>query len=160
MEHEPQNAGFALKDLFQGLLLSWWELPRAVGQRGLGLVSPNFPAPKAPGIRLGNQHLPASPADNQLRVWMSKYGWSADESGQVFICSQEESIKPKNIVEKIDFDSKWPGAADTGETWCPQSSAGCAKHQAERSFLGWELSARFHCLIQVTSPGESVRDAG
>jgi hypothetical protein len=56
-----------------------------------------------------------SPADNQLKVWMSKYGWSADESGQVFICSQEESIKPKNIVEKIDFDSKWPGAADCRE---------------------------------------------
>ncbi|XP_021556798.1 eukaryotic translation initiation factor 3 subunit K isoform X1 [Neomonachus schauinslandi] len=43
--------------------------------------------------------------DSQLKVWMSKYGWSADESGQIFICSQEESIKPKNIVEKIDFDS-------------------------------------------------------
>ncbi|XP_012881651.1 PREDICTED: eukaryotic translation initiation factor 3 subunit K [Dipodomys ordii] len=49
--------------------------------------------------------LPVSPADNQLKVWMSKYGWSADDSGQIFICSQEESIKPKNIVEKIDFDS-------------------------------------------------------
>nr|XP_060507005.1 eukaryotic translation initiation factor 3 subunit K [Panthera onca] len=45
--------------------------------------------------------------DSQLKVWMSKYGWSADESGQIFICSQEESIKPKNIVEKIDFDSEW-----------------------------------------------------
>ncbi|XP_037586665.1 eukaryotic translation initiation factor 3 subunit K isoform X2 [Cebus imitator] len=44
-------------------------------------------------------------SDSQLKVWMSKYGWSADESGQIFICSQEESIKPKNIVEKIDFDS-------------------------------------------------------
>ncbi|KAB1274673.1 Eukaryotic translation initiation factor 3 subunit K [Camelus dromedarius] len=43
---------------------------------------------------------------SQLKVWMSKYGWSADESGQIFICSQEESIKPKNIVEKIDFDSE------------------------------------------------------
>ncbi|XP_037063222.1 eukaryotic translation initiation factor 3 subunit K-like [Peromyscus leucopus] len=43
--------------------------------------------------------------DNQLKVWMSKYRWSADESGQIFICSQEESIKPNNIVEKIDFDS-------------------------------------------------------
>uniref|UniRef100_A0A8C5VHR9 Eukaryotic translation initiation factor 3 subunit K n=1 Tax=Microcebus murinus TaxID=30608 RepID=A0A8C5VHR9_MICMU len=42
---------------------------------------------------------------SQLKVWMSKYSWSADESGQIFICSQEESIKPKNIVEKIDFDS-------------------------------------------------------
>lgn len=50
---------------------------------------------------------PVSPADSQLKVWMSKYGWSADESGQIFICSQEESIKPKNIVEKIDFDSEW-----------------------------------------------------
>uniref|UniRef100_A0A5F9C0Q3 Eukaryotic translation initiation factor 3 subunit K n=1 Tax=Oryctolagus cuniculus TaxID=9986 RepID=A0A5F9C0Q3_RABIT len=43
--------------------------------------------------------------DSQLKMWMSKYGWSADESGQIFICSQEESIKPKNIVEKIDFDN-------------------------------------------------------
>lgn len=51
--------------------------------------------------------LPVSPAESQLKVWMSKYGWSADESGQIFICSQEESIKPKNIVEKIDFDSEW-----------------------------------------------------
>nr|XP_051703083.1 eukaryotic translation initiation factor 3 subunit K isoform X1 [Oryctolagus cuniculus] len=44
--------------------------------------------------------------DSQLKMWMSKYGWSADESGQIFICSQEESIKPKNIVEKIDFDNR------------------------------------------------------
>uniref|UniRef100_A0A2K5K349 CSN8/PSMD8/EIF3K domain-containing protein n=1 Tax=Colobus angolensis palliatus TaxID=336983 RepID=A0A2K5K349_COLAP len=35
----------------------------------------------------------------QLKVWMRKYTWSADESGQ------EENIKPKNLVEKIDFDS-------------------------------------------------------
>uniref|UniRef100_A0A2K5R416 Eukaryotic translation initiation factor 3 subunit K n=1 Tax=Cebus imitator TaxID=2715852 RepID=A0A2K5R416_CEBIM len=44
-------------------------------------------------------------SDSQLKVWMSKYRWSANESGQIFICGQEESIKPKNIVEKIDFDS-------------------------------------------------------
>uniref|UniRef100_A0A2K5R3Y5 Eukaryotic translation initiation factor 3 subunit K n=1 Tax=Cebus imitator TaxID=2715852 RepID=A0A2K5R3Y5_CEBIM len=43
-------------------------------------------------------------SDSQLKVWMSKYRWSANESGQIFICGQEESIKPKNIVEKIDFD--------------------------------------------------------
>ncbi|XP_039320585.1 eukaryotic translation initiation factor 3 subunit K-like isoform X2 [Saimiri boliviensis] len=41
---------------------------------------------------------------SQLKVWMSKYGWNADKSAQIFICGQEESIKPKNIVE-IDFDS-------------------------------------------------------
>ena len=43
--------------------------------------------------------------DSQLKMWMSKYGWSADKSVQIFICSQEESIKPKDIMEKIDFDS-------------------------------------------------------
>uniref|UniRef100_A0A8C0GMK4 Eukaryotic translation initiation factor 3 subunit K n=1 Tax=Chelonoidis abingdonii TaxID=106734 RepID=A0A8C0GMK4_CHEAB len=45
-------------------------------------------------------------SDNQLKVWMSKYGWTETESGKIFICNQEESIKPKNIVEKIDFDSE------------------------------------------------------
>ncbi|XP_077174625.1 eukaryotic translation initiation factor 3 subunit K isoform X1 [Paroedura picta] len=43
--------------------------------------------------------------DNQLKSWMSKYGWTEPEPGTIFICNQEESIKPKNIVEKIDFDS-------------------------------------------------------
>uniref|UniRef100_A0AC11CGE1 Eukaryotic translation initiation factor 3 subunit K n=1 Tax=Ovis aries TaxID=9940 RepID=A0AC11CGE1_SHEEP len=58
--------------------------------------------------------------DSQLKVWMSKYGWSADESGQIFICSQEESIKPKNIVEKIDFDSRPPSLGRNGRgSWCP-----------------------------------------
>ncbi|XP_024413016.2 eukaryotic translation initiation factor 3 subunit K-like isoform X2 [Desmodus rotundus] len=42
---------------------------------------------------------------SQLKVRMSKDGWSADGSGQIFICSQEESIKSKNIMEKIDFES-------------------------------------------------------
>uniref|UniRef100_A0A8B9MY37 CSN8/PSMD8/EIF3K domain-containing protein n=1 Tax=Accipiter nisus TaxID=211598 RepID=A0A8B9MY37_9AVES len=46
----------------------------------------------------------APPPDAQLMVWMSKYGWMEPEPGQIFICNQEESIKPKNIV-KIDFDS-------------------------------------------------------
>uniref|UniRef100_A0A8C0BWY4 Uncharacterized protein n=1 Tax=Buteo japonicus TaxID=224669 RepID=A0A8C0BWY4_9AVES len=52
---------------------------------------------------------------SQLMVWMSKYGWMEPEPGRIFICNQEESIKPKNIVEKIDFDSGelssiWGGA--------------------------------------------------
>ncbi|ETE57414.1 Eukaryotic translation initiation factor 3 subunit K [Ophiophagus hannah] len=42
---------------------------------------------------------------NQLKSWMSKYGWVETEPGTIFICNQEENIKPKNIVEKIDFDS-------------------------------------------------------
>ena len=49
--------------------------------------------------------MPGDMPDSQLKVRMSKDGWSADGSGQIFICSQEESIKSKNIMEKIDFDS-------------------------------------------------------
>lgn len=38
---------------------------------------------------------------------MSKYGWTENEDGMIFIFNQEESIKPKNIVEKIDFESEY-----------------------------------------------------
>ncbi|KAM3875548.1 eukaryotic translation initiation factor 3 subunit K isoform 2-T2 [Diretmus argenteus] len=41
----------------------------------------------------------------QVKAWMSKYGWTENEDGQIFIFNQEESVKPKNIVEKIDFES-------------------------------------------------------
>ncbi|XP_016109917.1 eukaryotic translation initiation factor 3 subunit K-like [Sinocyclocheilus grahami] len=44
-------------------------------------------------------------ADTQVKVWMNKYGWTENEDGQIFIHNQEESVKPKNIVEKIDFES-------------------------------------------------------
>ncbi|KAI1229586.1 hypothetical protein IHE44_0011777, partial [Lamprotornis superbus] len=44
------------------------------------------------------------PPESQLRVWMSKYGWTEPEPGRILISNQEENIKPKNIVEKIDFD--------------------------------------------------------
>ncbi|KAK3892912.1 hypothetical protein Pcinc_003252 [Petrolisthes cinctipes] len=40
-----------------------------------------------------------------LQAWMSKYGWKADEDGNVFIANQEDTVKTKNITEKIDFDS-------------------------------------------------------
>uniref|UniRef100_A0A674HHQ9 Eukaryotic translation initiation factor 3 subunit K n=4 Tax=Passeriformes TaxID=9126 RepID=A0A674HHQ9_TAEGU len=43
-------------------------------------------------------------SESQLRVWMSKYGWTEPEPGRILISNQEENIKPKNIVEKIDFD--------------------------------------------------------
>uniref|UniRef100_M3ZLM0 Eukaryotic translation initiation factor 3 subunit K n=1 Tax=Xiphophorus maculatus TaxID=8083 RepID=M3ZLM0_XIPMA len=41
----------------------------------------------------------------QLKVWLNKFGWTENEDGQIFVYNQEESIKPKNIVEKIDFES-------------------------------------------------------
>ncbi|XP_032819921.1 eukaryotic translation initiation factor 3 subunit K isoform X3 [Petromyzon marinus] len=43
--------------------------------------------------------------DGQLNVWMSKYGWNEGEPGTIYIANQEETVKPKNIVEKIDFES-------------------------------------------------------
>lgn len=42
---------------------------------------------------------------------MNKHGWTENEEGQIFIFNQEESIKPKNIVEKIDFESEWFSSA-------------------------------------------------
>lgn len=42
---------------------------------------------------------------------MNKYSWTENDEGQIFIYNQEESVKPKNIVEKIDFES---------ESKCPQ----------------------------------------
>lgn len=36
---------------------------------------------------------------------MSKYGWKELPNGMVYIANQEESIKTKNITEKIDFES-------------------------------------------------------
>lgn len=37
---------------------------------------------------------------------MNKYSWTENDEGQIFIYNQEESVKPKNIVEKIDFESE------------------------------------------------------
>lgn len=105
---------------------------------------PGLLDPRTPGTAgLGDQNPCAavSPADSQLKVWMSKYGWSADEAGQIFICSQEESIKPKNIVEKIDFDSEW----------YPEAS-GCVAQQVP---VHRDPSARLHwpLLSQGCQPG-------
>uniref|UniRef100_A0A3Q2Y6K6 Eukaryotic translation initiation factor 3 subunit K n=1 Tax=Hippocampus comes TaxID=109280 RepID=A0A3Q2Y6K6_HIPCM len=44
------------------------------------------------------------PLDTQVKVWMNKYNWTETEDGQIFVFNQEESVKPKNIVEKIDFE--------------------------------------------------------
>lgn len=45
-------------------------------------------------------------ADTQALQWVNKYGWSVNNDGMVFVSNQEESIKTKNITEKITFDSK------------------------------------------------------
>ena len=45
--------------------------------------------------------------DTQVTAWINKYGWKEQANGDVFVSNQEESIKTKNITEKITFDSKW-----------------------------------------------------
>uniref|UniRef100_H2TGE7 Eukaryotic translation initiation factor 3 subunit K n=1 Tax=Takifugu rubripes TaxID=31033 RepID=H2TGE7_TAKRU len=57
------------------------------------------------GRRLLGEMLGDPLADTQVKVWMNKHGWAENEEGQIFIFNQDESIKPKNIVEKIDFES-------------------------------------------------------
>ncbi|XP_036886686.1 eukaryotic translation initiation factor 3 subunit K isoform X1 [Sturnira hondurensis] len=90
--------------------------------------------------------------DSQLKMWMSKYGWSADESGQIFICSQEESIKPKNIVEKIDFDNtRWYSMASQYRP----AHLGPVRNQTE-----WALGDRGLTLTCACSMWELSRAKG
>ncbi|XP_037072775.1 eukaryotic translation initiation factor 3 subunit K-like isoform X2 [Pollicipes pollicipes] len=41
---------------------------------------------------------------SELNSWISKYGWT-DEGSTVFIRTQDESVKTKNIREKVDFET-------------------------------------------------------
>ncbi|KAK3093673.1 hypothetical protein FSP39_018794 [Pinctada imbricata] len=43
--------------------------------------------------------------DDAVQQWVNKYGWKAENDGNVFVVNQEENIKTKNITEKITFDS-------------------------------------------------------
>ncbi|ESO87700.1 hypothetical protein LOTGIDRAFT_194136 [Lottia gigantea] len=43
--------------------------------------------------------------DIQLSQWINKYGWSLQSNGVVFVNSQDDAVKTKNIREKITFDS-------------------------------------------------------
>lgn len=45
---------------------------------------------------------------------MNKYSWTENDEGQIFIYNQEESVKPKNIVEKIDFESEFTVTSQFG----------------------------------------------
>ncbi|CAL4193839.1 unnamed protein product [Meganyctiphanes norvegica] len=42
-----------------------------------------------------------------LSVWVQKYGWKETEgdAGYILVANQEETVKTKNITEKIEFDS-------------------------------------------------------
>jgi len=56
--------------------------------------------------------------DGDLNEWMDRYGWTSDQ-GIVFIKNQEEIVKSKSIVEKVDLAGLVPvmrlGARTTGK---------------------------------------------
>ena len=51
-------------------------------------------------------------AASELGAWVTKYGWS-DEGDTIFIRNQDESVKTKNIREKIDFETVRGSARNT-----------------------------------------------
>lgn len=42
----------------------------------------------------------------ETNKWMSSNGWKDQNDGYVCVANQEDSIKTKNITEKITFDGK------------------------------------------------------
>merc|ERR1711963_89690 len=44
-------------------------------------------------------------SDGQTTTWVSKYGWREQADGFVFVAVQDQTVKTKNITEKISFDS-------------------------------------------------------
>merc|ERR1712212_1074108 len=43
--------------------------------------------------------------ESTMQVWMNKYGWKMLDNDRVLVANQEETVKTKNITEKIEFDS-------------------------------------------------------
>lgn len=43
--------------------------------------------------------------DGELSMWVTKNNWVEGEDGYIFVANQEETVKTKNITEKIEFDS-------------------------------------------------------
>ena len=40
-------------------------------------------------------------------TWISMNGWKDESDGYVCVANQEDSVKTKNITEKITFDGKF-----------------------------------------------------
>jgi len=43
--------------------------------------------------------------EQALKQWIAKCGWKEQSNGRVFITSQDDLVKTKNITEKIEFDN-------------------------------------------------------
>ena len=50
--------------------------------------------------------------ESQVRNWITTKGWS-EQNGTISIANQEDVIKPKNIAERISFESKWQSKSFT-----------------------------------------------
>nr|CAG4641146.1 EOG090X0BWZ [Eulimnadia texana] len=44
-------------------------------------------------------------ADQALKTWIAKYNWKEQEDGSIFVASQEDMVKTKNITEKVEFEN-------------------------------------------------------
>lgn len=45
------------------------------------------------------------PTEQALKQWIVKCGWKDLGNGKIFITSQEDLVKTKNITEKIEFEN-------------------------------------------------------
>jgi len=44
-------------------------------------------------------------SDQVLKQWITKCGWKDQGNGRVFITSQDDLVKTKNITEKVEFEN-------------------------------------------------------
>ena len=44
-------------------------------------------------------------SDQALKQWITKCGWKDQGNGRVFITSQDDLVKTKNITEKVEFEN-------------------------------------------------------
>ncbi|XP_046567084.1 eukaryotic translation initiation factor 3 subunit K-like [Haliotis rubra] len=51
------------------------------------------------------QELLGGISEFEVNQWITKYGWVPQDGNVIFIMNQDDSIKTKNITEKITFDS-------------------------------------------------------
>lgn len=46
------------------------------------------------------------PNDAELESWINAWNWLWKDNGLVYVTNQEEIVKTRNIVDKVNFESK------------------------------------------------------
>nr|CAB3241724.1 eukaryotic translation initiation factor 3 subunit K-like [Phallusia mammillata] len=44
------------------------------------------------------------PSDEELQGWIKMFNWTCKDNGLVFVTNQEEIVKTRNIVDKVNFE--------------------------------------------------------